>query len=242
ICHANLQIVLETFSHTQQASKYSQSNGAETALTIKPLGIRKLKGNSLTAPDRNRALRLHDVVHASLDGSWCTNERSVELEHLLDTYLVEASRGEGLDFWRNARILLPKLEDMVARGGTPPSFLFALLTTWDALETRPELVGEPLEIVRRMVGRKPGPLGINMVIESIEQLFLYDKERHDPAAQEQLLLATAVIAADRRCAGHILQETAATSASAICSRRLAPTRGGTEPLAIYMEVPHGPGW
>ncbi len=33
ICHANLQIVLETFSHTQQASKYSQSNGAETALT-----------------------------------------------------------------------------------------------------------------------------------------------------------------------------------------------------------------
>ncbi|MCM5690569.1 hypothetical protein M8037_17575, partial [Sinorhizobium meliloti] len=33
ICHANLQIVLETFSHTQQASKYSLSNGAETALT-----------------------------------------------------------------------------------------------------------------------------------------------------------------------------------------------------------------
>jgi hypothetical protein len=32
-CHANLQLVLETFSHTQQASKYSQSNGAETALT-----------------------------------------------------------------------------------------------------------------------------------------------------------------------------------------------------------------
>ncbi|TRA96377.1 hypothetical protein EXN68_24805, partial [Rhizobium rhizogenes] len=36
ICHANLQIVLETFSHTQQASKYSQSNGAETALTTGP--------------------------------------------------------------------------------------------------------------------------------------------------------------------------------------------------------------
>ncbi len=90
------------------------------SFAIKPLGIRKLKGNSLTAPDRNRAVRLHDVFHASLDGSWCTNERSVELEHLLDTYLVEASRSEGLDLWRNARILLPKLEDMVARGGTPP--------------------------------------------------------------------------------------------------------------------------
>lgn len=34
------------------------------SFAIKPLGIRKLKGNSLTAPDRNRAVRLHDVVHA----------------------------------------------------------------------------------------------------------------------------------------------------------------------------------
>ncbi|MBB5574180.1 hypothetical protein GGD50_002807, partial [Rhizobium paranaense] len=34
-CHANLQITLETFSHTRQASKYSQFNGAETALTLK---------------------------------------------------------------------------------------------------------------------------------------------------------------------------------------------------------------
>ncbi|RVH44479.1 hypothetical protein CN213_35295, partial [Sinorhizobium meliloti] len=34
ICHANLQIVLETFSHAQPASKYSLSNGAETALTL----------------------------------------------------------------------------------------------------------------------------------------------------------------------------------------------------------------
>ncbi len=32
ICHANLQIVLETFSHTRQASKYSQSNVLETVL------------------------------------------------------------------------------------------------------------------------------------------------------------------------------------------------------------------
>ncbi|RVQ10549.1 hypothetical protein CN067_33300, partial [Sinorhizobium meliloti] len=36
ICHANLQIVLETFSHAQPASKYSLSNGAETALTSYP--------------------------------------------------------------------------------------------------------------------------------------------------------------------------------------------------------------
>ncbi|MBB4571787.1 hypothetical protein GGE60_005957, partial [Rhizobium leucaenae] len=36
-CHANLQIVLETFSHTQQASKYTQSNGPETALTNRPI-------------------------------------------------------------------------------------------------------------------------------------------------------------------------------------------------------------
>lgn len=156
------------------------------SFAIKPLGIRKLKSNSLTAPDRNRAVRLHDVVHAALDETWCTPERATELEQLLDAYLIEASRGEGLDLWRNARILLPKLEALVLGGETPPSFLFALLTTWDALETKPELVGDPLEIVQRMMGRKPLPLETNMAIEAIEQLFLYDKERQDPKAAERL--------------------------------------------------------
>ncbi len=48
-CHANLQIVLETFSHAQPASKYSLSNGAETALTLEPeekpviMSVAKLK-------------------------------------------------------------------------------------------------------------------------------------------------------------------------------------------------------
>ncbi|WCA62364.1 hypothetical protein G6M16_024280 (plasmid) [Agrobacterium tumefaciens] len=156
------------------------------SFAVKPLGIRKLKANSLTAPDRDRAIRLHDVVHAALDDSWCTPERSAELDRLLESYLIEASRGEGLDLWRNARVLLPKLEALVARNDAPPSFLFALLTTWDALETKPELVGDPLEAARRMAGRKPRPLEVNAVIETIEQLFLYDKERHDLEAQERL--------------------------------------------------------
>ncbi|MBY5326889.1 ATP-binding protein [Rhizobium leguminosarum] len=156
------------------------------SFAIQPLGIRKLKSNSLTAPDRNGAIRLHDVVHATLDQSWCTPERSAELDRMLDTYLVETSRGEGLDLWRNARILLPKLERMVADGSSSPSYLFALLTTWEALETKPELVGNPLDSVRRMAGRKPAPLEVNVVIESIEQLFLHDKERQDPAAQDRL--------------------------------------------------------
>ncbi|RVL36713.1 hypothetical protein CN145_37545, partial [Sinorhizobium meliloti] len=47
ICHANLQIVLETFSHAQPASKYSLSNGAETALTsIPPVGFSSLMPHS----------------------------------------------------------------------------------------------------------------------------------------------------------------------------------------------------
>ena len=33
-CHANLQIVLETFSHTKQETKYTKPNGAQTALTV----------------------------------------------------------------------------------------------------------------------------------------------------------------------------------------------------------------
>lgn len=156
------------------------------SFAIKPLGIRKLKANSLTAPDRDRAIRLHDVVHAALDESWCTSERSAELDRLLEDYIIEASGGEGLDLWRNARILLPKLEALVGQGDAPPSFLFALLTTWDALETKPDLVGEPLDAVKGMARRKPKPLEVNAVIEAIEQLFLYDKERHDPAAQDRL--------------------------------------------------------
>ena len=36
ICHANFQIKLETFSHTQLCSKSSGSNGAETVLTEVP--------------------------------------------------------------------------------------------------------------------------------------------------------------------------------------------------------------
>ncbi|RVP14119.1 hypothetical protein, partial [Sinorhizobium meliloti] len=54
ICHANLQIVLETFSHTQQASKYSLSNGAETALTVSRLAHNNERPVRFPGPAANR--------------------------------------------------------------------------------------------------------------------------------------------------------------------------------------------
>ena len=47
-------------------------------------------------------------------------------------------------------------------------------------------VGEPLKLVQQMAGRKPLPLETNMVIEAIEQLFLYDKESQRPDALDRL--------------------------------------------------------
>ncbi|RVH52527.1 hypothetical protein CN213_25725, partial [Sinorhizobium meliloti] len=66
-CHANLQIVLETFSHAQPASKYSLSNGAETALT------RDLRGSclmifSLEFPCFVRCLRMVCVARDAVIG------------------------------------------------------------------------------------------------------------------------------------------------------------------------------
>ncbi|RVH01597.1 hypothetical protein CN210_24925, partial [Sinorhizobium meliloti] len=55
ICHANLQIVLETFSHAQPASKYSLSNGAETALTMQLDPNRSLRQGGRTEVLRESA-------------------------------------------------------------------------------------------------------------------------------------------------------------------------------------------
>jgi hypothetical protein len=84
-CHANLQITLETFCHTQQASKHSQSNGAQTALTeframvgdnhaglAPPLEERRQFASNTTAGDRGVRDRrqafaryvINDVEHA----------------------------------------------------------------------------------------------------------------------------------------------------------------------------------
>ncbi|RVN76700.1 hypothetical protein CN105_34670, partial [Sinorhizobium meliloti] len=54
-CHANLQIVLETFSHAQPASKYSLSNGAETALTDQSYSVR-INSRTIRSPVSARAI------------------------------------------------------------------------------------------------------------------------------------------------------------------------------------------
>ncbi|WP_210252640.1 hypothetical protein, partial [Agrobacterium vitis] len=65
ICHANLQIKLETFSHTQQASKYTQSNGAETALTLYSLPRQPHRLCSYLVLTKRNCLLIQHVEHPS---------------------------------------------------------------------------------------------------------------------------------------------------------------------------------
>ncbi|WP_207953773.1 hypothetical protein, partial [Sinorhizobium meliloti] len=67
ICHANLQIVLETFSHAQPASKYSLSNGAETALTESPADGSKRSGLRSRSKDVEIVLRNGRVLRIAAD-------------------------------------------------------------------------------------------------------------------------------------------------------------------------------
>ncbi len=139
-------------------------------------GLRKLRANAVTAADRGGVVRLHDVVFSAIkSGDWCPAERAQFLDRAFETYLIEAAEGDELRFWRTARVLRPKLERLVETGNRSPAFRYALLSTWQASETRPELVGDPLLEAKELKGVAPGPLAVIGVIEAIEQLYLYEK-------------------------------------------------------------------
>ncbi|WP_338832621.1 hypothetical protein [Bradyrhizobium sp. 27S5] len=106
---------------------------------IQPHGLRKLRGNCLTAFDRND-VRLHDVVFASLDAGWCQPDRHAELDAALESSLISSAAEPGLRLLTTARSLRGKLEDLVSSGSRNPAFRYALLQAWDAAELRPDLM------------------------------------------------------------------------------------------------------
>ena len=155
--------------------------------TILPLGLRKLRTNGLMSADRPEIARLHDVVFAALSaGSWCTAERERELDALFEAYLIQVASEPGLRFWTIGRIMLPKLERLVASGSPPAIFRYALLAVWDTGELRPELIPDPLKEAEALRGASPPPFAVITVIEAIEQLFLHDKLSGDEFATGQL--------------------------------------------------------
>ncbi len=154
---------------------------------VQPLGVRKLRGNGLTAADRSGVVRLHDVVFAALrNGEWITRERRAELDAALESYLVTAAGEAGLRLWTIGRVLRPKLEALVASGVRSPAFRYTLLSVWDPGELWPDLVGDPQADAEALIGARPPALAVMAVIEAIEQLFLYEKLQSDDAAEAGL--------------------------------------------------------
>jgi hypothetical protein len=143
---------------------------------VTTVGLRKLRKNALTAADRGGVIRLHDIVYSAINPEkWCSAEQAHALDEALKVYLIDAAENDELRFWRTARILRPKLERLVKSGNQAPAFRYALLSTWQADETRPELVGDPVEHAERLQGSPSAPLGVIGVIEAIEQLYLHEK-------------------------------------------------------------------
>lgn len=154
----------------------SSCDEAFTESQILPLGIRKLRQRGLVAADRRGLVRLHDVIQTVIShDEWCSAERATRLDGALETYLLSAAQENELQLWKTARQLRPKLEALVARGDRRISFRYALLCTWDAAETRPELVGDTLAEAQALAGSVPPPLAVLTVIEGIEQLYLLEK-------------------------------------------------------------------
>jgi hypothetical protein len=152
---------------------------------VQPLGIRKLRGNGLTAADRSGGVRLHQVVFAALSDEWCSLARSAELDAALEAYLLTTANEAGLRFWTIARTLRLKLKKLVAKGARPAAFRYALLSVLDPGELQPEIVGDPLSDANALAGSPPG-LAVSAVIEGIEKLFLHDKLEGDDVAKARL--------------------------------------------------------
>lgn len=154
---------------------------------LAPVGVRKLRDAGLTATDRPSAVRLHDVVFASMQGAvWCAPARSAELDDRLEAFLTMTANELGLRFWAVGRTLQLKLEALVSTGDRRTAFVYALLSVWEPAEVRRDLVGAPLDDAKALVGRKRDSLAVITVIEAIEQLFLLDKDEGDQVAKQRL--------------------------------------------------------
>lgn len=151
---------------------------------IDPHGVRKLRGNCLTAFDRNDVIRLHDIVFASLDEGWCKPDRRARLDAVLETFLISAAAQPDLRLLTTARHLRRKLEELVRSGFRNPAFRYALLQAWDPADLVPELVGDPSADADAI--DLPQPLAVMAVIEAIEQLFLHEKSESQAIATTKL--------------------------------------------------------
>lgn len=204
---------------------------------IQPQGVRKLRGNSLTSTDRSDLIRLHDIVFAALSPDWCASDRGAELDAALEAYLITVAPEPGVRLSTCARVLLRKLEYLVASGARNPAFRYALLTVWDPAELRPDLIGDPVADAKS-IGTPPPPLAVMAVIEAIEQLFLHEKLESQDIAASRLKARLDVF--DRLAALPGLTDLETAQIRHHKAKALKRLGQGNEAAALFEAVLNGP--
>lgn len=156
---------------------------------IRSVGVEKVNGQGLVAPERPSTVRLHDIVFASLLAQrWLTSERSKELDDRFEMHLAEVIAEDGLGLRILATTMRSKLEALVASNDRRPAFLVALLEIWSAEEFDVAAVGDPAQHAEllRTARCPPTYTDVRMVLEAIEGLYRHEKTKNIDNAKSQL--------------------------------------------------------
>ncbi|KWS30935.1 hypothetical protein [Pseudomonas syringae] len=154
-----------------------------------PALVRTLRKYGLTAPSRPGLLRLHDIVYASLSGQqWWTQSNRDLITNKFDDYMSAAALRTDLAFWSAALSLSAKIERLVEGGDCRPAFIYTMLSVWAPSKVRPELLGDPLVDAELLSNgaKQPSPIATMALIETVEKLYLHDKNTSLSHAQQML--------------------------------------------------------
>ena len=156
---------------------------------IKSVGMTKVSGQGLLAPERPSTVRLHDIVFASLlTQRWLTSERRKELNDHFEMHIAEVIAEDGLGLRILATTMRPKLEALVSSSESRAAFLVALLEIWSAEELDVAAVGDPVQRTEELKAaiRPPDYADVRVVLESIESLYRHLKLTNIDEAKDQL--------------------------------------------------------
>lgn len=145
---------------------------------IGPVGVRKLEAHSLTTADRALAVRIHDIVLASMrQEKWFDEEELSRLNDELERYLVGEFESSGVTLRAAGIALNPKLKALCTAGDKRPVYLYALLQVWNETDLDRALLGDPAQTVQALEqGKIPvSAVAIAVVLEAIECMYRSDK-------------------------------------------------------------------
>ncbi|RIX31858.1 hypothetical protein [Sphingomonas edaphi] len=151
---------------------------------ILPAGIRKLNDRALTSSDRPTAVRLHDVVFASLSSlDWWRADEDSRWNNMLECYLAKTCDLNDLSFRTAALSLRDRLFALVNSGDRRPAYVLALLEVTSPESSEEIAVENPVNRAKVVsaAGRSVHPLLIREIIETFEWQYL--RAKHDGSDQ-----------------------------------------------------------